>query len=47
MNEEEKMNDNSEIVCCFSDNSETIETIIGQIFIDFVHEKLKETNKKI
>lgn len=35
------------IYCCFSNDENNVEKMIGAIFIDYVKEKIKEKDKKI
>lgn len=41
-----KKNDDFKIYCCFSNEGQDIESIIGLVFIDYLNMKSKENNKK-
>lgn len=44
INKETKQND-FKIYCCFSQDGQDVESVIGLIFIDYLNKRLKESKK--
>lgn len=45
MKNKKTMNYDFKIYCCFSQDSQDVESVIGLIFIDYLNKKIKESNK--
>ena len=44
MVDKKTVNDDFKIYCCFSNDSQGVESVIGLIFIDYLNKKLKESS---
>lgn len=42
MVDKKKIKDDFKIYCCFSNDSQDVESVIGLIFIDYLNKRLKE-----
>ena len=43
MVDKKKIKDDFKIYCCFSNDSQDVESVIGLIFIDYLNKRLKES----
>ena len=46
MGDKKKIKDDFKIYCCFSNDSQDVESVIGLIFIDYLNKKLKESSNQ-
>lgn len=46
MKNSETKKEDFKIYCCFSNECQDVESVIGLVFIDYLNVKLKENNKK-
>lgn len=44
MVDKKTLKDDFKIYCCFSNDSQDVESVIGLIFIDYLNKKLKESS---
>lgn len=46
MVDKKTLKDDFKIYCCFSNDSQDVESVIGLIFIDYLNKKLKESSNQ-